>query len=74
MVDPNVETLDFVKKKYPSVHTFSILNDTFLEKFDGYIVATPPKTHFEIAKKIIHKKISLLVEKPITLNTLMLLS
>ena len=35
---------------------------------DGIIIATPPHTHFEIAKNCLLKKINILVEKPLTLN------
>ena len=38
------------------------------EDFDAYIVSTPPKTHFEIAKNIINRNKPLLVEKPLTLD------
>ena len=36
---------------------------------DGIIIATPPHTHFEIAKNCLLKKINILVEKPLTLNS-----
>lgn len=39
-----------------------------IEPADGIIIATPPSTHFEIAKFFIGKKIPLLIEKPLVLN------
>ena len=36
---------------------------------DGIIIATPPHTHFEIAKNCLHRKINILVEKPLTFNS-----
>ncbi len=44
------------------------MDDSFKDKFDAYIVATPPNTHYNIANRIIDKKKPVLVEKPLTLN------
>ena len=68
VVDTNSSMLGGVKKEFPSCLTFSSLEDSFKIYFDAYIVATPPKSHFYIAKRIIEKKRHLLVEKPITLD------
>ena len=37
------------------------------EDYDGYVIATPAKTHYEIAKKVINSKKPILIEKPLTL-------
>ena len=39
-----------------------------LKSVDWVFIATPDKTHFQIAKKIIKKKINIFCEKPLTLN------
>ena len=57
-----------INKLFPNLTSFDSLDDTFQENFDGYIVATPPATHFEIAKKILLKKKPVLVEKPLVLS------
>ena len=36
---------------------------------DGVIIATPPKSHFEIAKEAIQNKKPIILEKPITLSS-----
>ena len=54
--------------KYPGVKTFSSIKDAVHEDFDGFTVATPAETHFEIAGYIIKHKRPVLVEKPITLK------
>ncbi len=68
VVDSNNSILEGIKKEFPNCSTFSSLEDSFKKYFDAYIVATPPKSHFFIAKRIIKKKRHLLVEKPITLD------
>ena len=44
------------------------MEDSFNFNFDGYVVSTPPKTHYDISRRIIEKGKPLLIEKPITLN------
>ena len=68
VVDKNKNVTSEIKKKYTNCLTFSNLESSFEIEFDAYIVATPPKTHFKIAKRIIEKNKHVLVEKPITLD------
>ena len=68
VVDSNLVILSKIKKKYPNCLTFSSLDDSFKDKFDAYIVATPPSSHYNIANRIIDKKKPVLVEKPLTLS------
>lgn len=68
LVELNSDIIESVKIKYPKCKIFSNIDQTFQEDFDGYIVATPAVTHFDLAMKIISKKIPLLVEKPLTLD------
>jgi len=68
VVDKNKNVTIEIKKKYTNCLTFSNLESSFKIEFDAYIVATPPKTHFLIAKRIIEKNKHVLVEKPLTLN------
>ena len=58
-------------KNYPmlkEIPFFEKLEDALIYGFDGYVVATPPATHFNLAKRIIKNRNHLLVEKPLTLN------
>ena len=68
VVDNSESTISELKNIYPDCKFFKNIEDTIQFDYDGYIVATPPNTHYEIAKKIINIKKPLLVEKPITLN------
>ena len=48
---------------------FNNLDEAISYGFDGFVVSTPSETHFSIAQKILNNNFSVLVEKPITLNT-----
>jgi UDP-2-acetamido-3-amino-2,3-dideoxy-glucuronate N-acetyltransferase len=66
IVEANSDVRAEFKEKYPEVKTFATVRDAIKEDFDGFTVATPAETHFEIAKFIISHKKHILVEKPIT--------
>ncbi len=68
VVDNSEAVISKLNNIYPDCKFFKNVEDTFQYDYDGYIVATPPSTHFQIAKKIVNIKKPLLVEKPITLN------
>ena len=44
------------KKEHPHIDIYTSLDEALKLDFDGFIVATPAETHFEIAKKIIKVK------------------
>lgn len=56
-------------KTYPDAVGFPDIASALEKDFDGFTVATPAETHFEIAKTIINHGKPLLVEKPITLTS-----
>ena len=58
-----------IKDRYPKVDFFRNLKDSFNKNYDGYIVATPPSTHLEVASAIIKKGCPILIEKPMALNS-----
>ena len=66
IVEANADVRAEFKEKYPDVMTFANIRDAIREDFDGFTVATPAETHFEIAEFIISHKKHVLVEKPIT--------
>ncbi len=67
-VDTNLDQLNRIKKLFPDVNYFNKTEEAFKENFDGYIIATPPSTHSELAKLIISKNKPVLVEKPLSLT------
>ncbi|MBN2200811.1 Gfo/Idh/MocA family oxidoreductase, partial [bacterium] len=54
-------------KQYPSVAVHSDFREAEGAGYDGFIVATPAETHFQIAEQLLSMKKPVLVEKPITL-------
>ncbi|MBW1707494.1 MAG: Gfo/Idh/MocA family oxidoreductase [Deltaproteobacteria bacterium] len=66
IVEASPDTRAEFQEKYPDIQIFASVRDAIKEEFDGFTVATPAETHFEIAKFIIEHKRHLLVEKPIT--------
>ena len=68
VVETNKNILDDIKNIYNYILLFDDLDKALSSNFDGFIVATPAETHFEISKKIILNGLPVLIEKPITLN------
>ena len=68
IVEANADVRAEFKEKYPDVMIFANIRDAIREDFDGFTVATPAETHFEIAEFIISRKKHVLVEKPLTLK------
>ena len=54
--------------EYPDVNLHLNIEDALNNNYDGFTVATPANTHFEIAKAIINAGKPILIEKPMTLS------
>jgi len=68
IVEADPDTRNVFKEKYLDIMTFATIRGAIEEDFDGFTVATPAETHFEIAEFIISHKKHVLVEKPLTLK------
>ena len=56
-------------QKIKKIQTFSSVEDLLEKKrIDLFLIATPPSTHFDLTKKIIHLKKPIYYEKPFCLN------
>ena len=66
--DLSEDMLSRAKKHVPKAKTSKNYRD-FLGEVDGVIIATPAKTHVEIAMDVISHKKPVLVEKPLALKT-----
>jgi UDP-2-acetamido-3-amino-2,3-dideoxy-glucuronate N-acetyltransferase len=58
-----------LKKLFPDVTLFHSVRDVPLDDFDGFTVATPAETHFEVGSYLLEQGKHVLIEKPIALNT-----
>lgn len=61
------QRLEELLSQYPSVKGYSDVNDAIEARYDGYTIATPAETHYDIAKKIISMGLNVMIEKPMTL-------
>tara|TARA_A100001015_G_C15006506_1_gene720924 strand:- start:1345 stop:2304 length:960 start_codon:yes stop_codon:yes gene_type:complete len=68
IVETNVKNLNLISNDYPKIQCYDNLNDALHQGYDGYIISTPAKTHFSLAKKIISAKKPVLIEKPMALS------
>ncbi len=68
LVEPDADRRSALAAAFDGLPTFETLGDALSERFDGYTVATPAASHFDIACQLIDAGKPLLVEKPITLR------
>lgn len=69
IVETNADKLPLLRENLPDVFCFTDLNEALAKNFDGFVVATPVETHFDIAKFLLEQTKPALVEKPITLSS-----
>jgi predicted dehydrogenase len=69
IADLNEDRLEHMKSRYPKVEVTQDYRTLFSMGLDAVVVATPPATHFQIAKDCLGHDLSVLVEKPMTLNS-----
>ena len=68
VVESNKDNLKKIESLYPNTKLSINIDQSFKYDFDGYIIATPAPSHFELAKKVLSNKKPVLVEKPLTLD------
>jgi UDP-2-acetamido-3-amino-2,3-dideoxy-glucuronate N-acetyltransferase len=68
-VESLAATRDELKSLYPGVPIFANLRDAIDADFDGFTIATPAETHFEIARFLLGLGKPVLVEKPLALRS-----
>lgn len=70
VVDLDQELLDRITVRFPQIE---IATDDYSKLFDleidAVVIATPPQTHFAIAKDCLENGLHVLVEKPLTLDS-----
>jgi len=69
VADLKKERLAKIKATYPQVQVTENYREIFDKNLDAVIIATPPTTHYAIAKECLEHGLHVLVEKPITLKS-----
>lgn len=69
VADLRAERLEHVRARYPAVKVTGNHVDLFSMSLDAVVVATPPSTHFRLAKECLLHGLHVLVEKPLTLKS-----
>jgi predicted dehydrogenase len=68
IIDPQQDRLDSLVQSFPALQAFTDLDEA-LNQVDAVVIATPPSTHFGIAKTALDSGKHILVEKPLTTST-----
>ena len=69
VVEPDKSKHTYIEDNFPETKIFSSLEESFNEhSFEGYTVATPAETHYDIGIKILNEGKNVLIEKPLTLD------
>jgi predicted dehydrogenase len=69
VADLNTDRLAKVKSTYPQIIVTENYNELFKHHLDAVVIATPPTSHYPLAKECLEHGLHVLVEKPITLNS-----
>jgi len=67
MCDANQDMFKRLKKNYPNIDTINDHKKMLMDKtLDAVVIATPTRTHYNIAKEALENEKHVLVEKPMT--------
>jgi predicted dehydrogenase len=69
IADLNEERLKQAISKYPHIYAKRDYQELFELNLDAVVIATPPATHYPIAKDCLEHNLNVLVEKPLTLKS-----
>ncbi len=69
LADLSDERLTHMKSRYPEVEMIKDYRDFFQMGVEAVVIATPPTSHFDIARDCLEHGLHVLVEKPLTLNS-----
>lgn len=70
IADLDQDRLEHVATRYPQIDLVTQDYHELIDRdLDAVVIATPPQTHYEIARDCLLGNVHILVEKPITLNS-----
>jgi predicted dehydrogenase len=67
--DLKEDRLSNIAARYPKVKVTKNYKDLFDQDLDAVVIATPPVTHYPLAKECLEHGLNVLVEKPITVKS-----
>lgn len=70
VADLRDERLKSIKTMNNGITLTNDYHELFDMNLDGLVVATPPKTHFNIAREALEQGLNVMIEKPLTTNSL----
>jgi predicted dehydrogenase len=69
VADLKEERLSSISARYPKIKVTKNYKDLYEQDLDAVVIATPPATHYSLAKESLEQGLHVLVEKPITVNS-----
>ena len=69
IADLKKDRLTHINNSYPSIATTENYQDLFEQKLDAVVIATPPPSHYPIARDCLQHGLHIMVEKPLTLKS-----
>lgn len=69
IVESNPKRLEELKLKYKNVKCYLCLENSLNADYDGYVIATPAQTHYELGRILLKDFKNVLIEKPLTLTS-----
>lgn len=69
VVDNNPKCLKNLLSKYSMVKGYLNIENSLKDEYNGYVISTPAKTHYEIGSYLIKQNKNVLIEKPLTISS-----
>jgi predicted dehydrogenase len=69
VADLRAERLTHISNCYPQIQCTTDYRELFDRELDAVVVATPPATHYSVARECLEHGLHVLVEKPMTLSS-----
>ena len=69
VADLKKDRLNYIQNTYRGIATTENYCDLFNQNLDAVVIATPPASHFTIAKECLEHGLHVMVEKPLTLKS-----
>ena len=68
IVDKDKSALKLFNNLNENLKFHTSVEDAISHGYDGYVIATPAETHFELASILLQESQNILIEKPVCLN------